>query len=62
MGKLIEARTVDKVGNGGGRDTRPGLGSRELVGIDKVGESVGDKRDWREDVREKSRKRFREMG
>ncbi|GAA6011200.1 hypothetical protein JCM11491_006754 [Sporobolomyces phaffii] len=65
MGTLIEARTFDKsaAGGGGGREARPGLGSRPLVAIDRVGQTpTSDKRDWREDVREASRKRFKEMG
>jgi hypothetical protein len=65
LGTLIEAKTFDKTsaGGGGARDFRPGLGSRPLVAIDQVGQIAGDsKRDWREDVREASRKRFKEMG
>ncbi|GAA5897397.1 uncharacterized protein JCM6883_006687 [Sporobolomyces salmoneus] len=67
LGTLIEARTFDKgtAGGGGGtRDARPGLGSRPLIAIEQVGQQAGDpsKRDWREDVREASRKRFKEMG
>ncbi|GAA5991416.1 hypothetical protein JCM5350_006918 [Sporobolomyces pararoseus] len=65
LGTLIEAKTFDKGGiNGVSRDSRPGLGSRPLVAIDQVGQSAGEgsKRDWREDVREASRKRFKEMG
>ncbi|GAA5963417.1 hypothetical protein JCM3765_003063 [Sporobolomyces pararoseus] len=65
LGTLIEAKTFDKGGvSGVSRDSRPGLGSRPLVAIDQVGQTVGDgsKRDWREDVREASRKRFKEMG
>ncbi|GAA5889208.1 hypothetical protein JCM6882_000675 [Rhodosporidiobolus microsporus] len=79
LGTLIQPRTFDSAGaGGGGRDARPGLGSRELVEIEKVsqgrngaggrggggagGGAAGEKRDWREDVREASRKRFREMG
>ncbi|GAA5876463.1 hypothetical protein JCM1840_005546 [Sporobolomyces johnsonii] len=74
LGTLIAARTFDT--NAVGRDARPGLGSRPLVDIATISGSGGaggggagsgsgsggEKRDWREDVREASRKRFREMG
>lgn len=69
------AQLLSKMGGGAGggpitsvpstASTRaPGLGSRPLVAIDQVGQSAGEgsKRDWREDVREASRKRFKEMG
>lgn len=75
LGTLIQPRVIESAGLGGGREaTRPGLGSRKLVEIETVaagtagegggeGEAgAGGKRDWREDVREKNRKRFREMG
>ncbi|GAA5823780.1 hypothetical protein JCM11251_003291 [Rhodosporidiobolus azoricus] len=74
LGNLIQPRTFDaSAPGGGGREARPGLGSRQLVEIEKVSQNRGggaggelgrggEKRDWREDVREASRKRFREMG
>ncbi|CEQ42325.1 SPOSA6832_04116 [Sporobolomyces salmonicolor] len=63
LGTLIEARTLDT--SAVGRDARPGLGSRPLVDIATLGgaaSGASEKRDWREDVREASRKRFREIG
>lgn len=62
LGTLIEPKTV----GAGGRDARPGLGSKPMVAImaDATGDVSGGKRDpddWREDVRERNRKRFREM-
>ncbi|GAA5869125.1 hypothetical protein JCM8547_008703 [Rhodosporidiobolus lusitaniae] len=73
LGTLIQPRTVDTSGSVGGGDrggeaSRAGLGSRKLVQIEQIaasaggGGKAGEKRDWREDVREASRKRFREMG
>ncbi|BGP18537.1 hypothetical protein JCM10213_002950 [Rhodosporidiobolus nylandii] len=73
LGTLIQPRTIDHSSAGGGRDARPGLGSGRLVEIEKVSQQsgsggsggngvAGEKRDWREDAREASRKRFREMG
>ncbi|GAA6038427.1 hypothetical protein JCM8097_007643 [Rhodosporidiobolus ruineniae] len=64
LGTLIQPRTADP--SGGREAGRAGLGSRKLVEIEKVAAAQGgggvEKRDWREDVREASRKRFREMG
>ncbi|GAA5854366.1 hypothetical protein JCM3766R1_002299 [Sporobolomyces carnicolor] len=66
LGTLIEARTFDR----GPLDAnaRPGLGSRPLIAIDQVAQqqrrdetTMAAKRDWRQDVREASRKRFKEM-
>ncbi|GAA5969473.1 hypothetical protein JCM11641_008126 [Rhodosporidiobolus odoratus] len=72
LGTLIQPRTFDPTAPGA-RDARPGLGSGRLVEIEKVsqkpngkggvgGGAAGEKRNWREDVREASRKRYREMG
>lgn len=68
LGTLIQAKTFAQ--NGGSREEKPGLGSRDLViigaedsqiGGSRSEKNVGGKRDWREDVRERNRKRFREM-
>ncbi|KAI5480044.1 Forkhead-associated (FHA) domain containing protein [Pseudohyphozyma bogoriensis] len=66
LGTLIQPKTV-----GAGREERPGLGSRPLVDIvreDRAGNGntssthgASEKRGWREDVREASRKRYKEM-
>lgn len=65
LGSLIEPKTLSS-----GIDARPGLGSRPMVSlmsIDSQANIGGEKRgstaaaSWRDDVREKNRKRFREM-
>lgn len=61
LGSLIDPKTFCMAS-----EARPGLGSRPLVSLmDLDAVNGGDKRsaagDWREDVREKNRKRFREM-
>lgn len=68
LGSLIQAKTFAQ--NGGSREEKPGLGSRDLVIIGAEDSQIGDsgggrkgaeKRDWREVVRDMSRKRFKEM-
>ncbi|BGP50359.1 hypothetical protein JCM10450v2_006281 [Rhodotorula kratochvilovae] len=71
LGTLVEARTYAPAA-GDARDARPGLGSKPLlVGVEKVSEArrggggapgTGEKRDWREEGRARSYKRFRETG
>ncbi|GAA5827621.1 hypothetical protein JCM3770_006874 [Rhodotorula araucariae] len=69
LGTLVEARTYGPA-PGGAREARPGLGSKPLlVGVEKVSEArqgggagTGEKRDWREEGRARSYKRFRETG
>lgn len=55
LGQLVTARSIPTARG----DSRPGLGSAPLVTVEQ-GEVLG-KRDWREDVREQSRKRFRDL-
>ncbi|GAA6003827.1 hypothetical protein JCM10207_006426 [Rhodosporidiobolus poonsookiae] len=64
LGTLIQPRTLASSSSSSGEGARAGLGSRPLIAIERVAadQSTGEKRDWREDVREKSRKRFRELG
>ncbi|ORY88977.1 hypothetical protein BCR35DRAFT_300734 [Leucosporidium creatinivorum] len=61
LGTLIQPKSLA----GGSREERPGLGSRPLSVVGGGGEAsalgAGEKRGWREDVREANRKRFREM-
>jgi hypothetical protein len=63
LGTLIQPKSF----TGGSREERPGLGSRSLTVVSggeessALGAAGGEKRGWREDVREANRKRFREM-
>lgn len=62
LGTLVQAKTFVGVE----RDARPGLGSRALVDAHDPNQQPtsgsDSRRGWRDDVREASRKRFKEMG
>lgn len=58
LGTLIQPKAF-----GGSLQERPGLGSRPLTVVDGSASAQGSsgKRDWREEVRDQNRKRFKEM-
>ena len=55
LGQLIVARSIPTTQG----ESRPGLGSAPLVALEQA--ALSSKRDWREDIREQSRKRFKDL-